>query len=222
MKSTFLVRLPGGQKEFMLILRKGKGFSGTFNENFTITAEKNNDGLFPASKAAKVTFLSDMKKLNIECNGKPCFVEGKAVPADGCNMTAAVSNESGVMNAYSIEFSLDEEKKTPTFIKHPVFKIKSNFTNEIEVDLGGDLQYKKSYSYTVVSNIKVIEKEASFEEVLARAQAKEKESDFLCGGQCLSGCPQPYRLSGRPEKRTRSPTGQNELRPQIPSLCREV
>lgn len=104
MKSTFLVRLPGGQKEFMLILRKGKGFSGTFNENFTITAEKNNDGLFPASKAAKVTFLSDMKKLNIECNGKPCFVEGKAVPADGCNMTAAVSNESGVMNAYSIEF----------------------------------------------------------------------------------------------------------------------
>lgn len=80
MKSTFLVRLPGGQKEFMLILRKGKGFSGTFNENFTITAEKNNDGLFPASKAAKVTFLSDMKKLNIECNGKPCFVEEKPFP----------------------------------------------------------------------------------------------------------------------------------------------
>lgn len=179
MKSTFLVRLPGGQKEFMLILRKGKGFLGTFNENFTITAEKNNDGLFPESKAAKVTFLSDMKKLTIECNGKPCFVEGKAVPVDGCNMSAAVSNESGVMNAYSIAFSLDEEKKTPTFIKHPVFKIKSNFTNEIEVDLGGDLQYKKSYSYTVVSNIKVVEKEASFEDMLARAQAKEKESDFF-------------------------------------------
>lgn len=179
MKSTFLVRLPGGQKEFMLVLRKGKGFSGTFNENFTITTERNNDGLFPESKAAKVTFLSDMKRLNIECNGKVCFVDGKAVPVVGCNMKAAVSNESGVMNAYSIEFALDEEKKTPAFIKHPVFKIKSNFSNEIEVDLGGDLEYKKSYSYTVVSNIKVIEKEASFEEVLAKAQTKEKEADFF-------------------------------------------
>lgn len=56
----------------MLVLRKGKGYVGTFNENF-ITIEKNNDGLFPQSKAAKVTFLSAMKKLDIECNGKLCF-----------------------------------------------------------------------------------------------------------------------------------------------------
>lgn len=177
-KSTFLVRLPVGQKDFMLVLRKGKGYVGTFNENF-ITIEKNNDGLFPQSKAAKVTFLSAMKKLDIECNGKLCFSDGQAVPVGDVNFSSSVKQEGGELNAYIIEFMLDEEKKTPTFIKRPVFKIKVGASNAIDVDLGGDLEFKKSYSYTIVSNVKIVEKEASFDELLAKAQAKEKEADFF-------------------------------------------
>lgn len=177
-KSTFLVRLPVGQKDFMLVLRKGKGYVGTFNENF-ITIEKNNDGLFPQSKAAKVTFLSAMKKLDIECNGKLCFSDGQAVPVADVNFSSSVKQEGGELNAYIIEFMLDEEKKTPTFIKRPVFKIKVGASNAIDVDLGGDLEFKKSYSYTIVSNVKIVEKEASFDELLAKAQAKEKEADFF-------------------------------------------
>ena len=50
---------------------------------------------------------------------------------------------------------VDEEKKTPTFIKRPVFKIKVGASNAIDVDLGGDLEFKKSYSYTIVSNVKI-------------------------------------------------------------------
>lgn len=178
-KSTFLVRLPVGQKDFMLILRKGKAYVGTFNENFIIKAEKNNDGIFPQSKSAKVTFLSAMKKLNIECNGKVCFIEGNAVPVNGANITTSVKPENDAVNAYTIEFMLDEDKKTATFIKHPVFTIKAGYSNNLEVDLGGDLEYKKSYSYTVVSNVKIVEKEATFEELVAKAQAKEKEYDFF-------------------------------------------
>ena len=177
-KSTFLVRLPVGQKDFMLVLRKGKGYVGTFNENF-ITIEKNNDGLFPQSKAAKVTFLSAMKKLDIECNGKLCFSDGQAVPVADVNFSSSVKQEGGELNAYIIEFMLDEEKKTPTFIKRPVFKIKVGASNAIDVDLGGDLEFKKSYSYTIVSNVKIVEKEASFDELLAKAQTKEEEADFF-------------------------------------------
>lgn len=177
-KSTFLARLPVGQKEFMLVLRKGKAYVGTFNENF-ITIERNNDGLFPQSKSAKVTFLSEMKKLDIECNGKVCFTEGQAVPVDGTNISTSVTQESGALSAYSLVFMLDEANKTAAFIKHPVFKIKVGSATAIEVDLGGDLEFKKSYSYTVVSNVKFVEKEATFEEVLAKAQSKEKEYDFF-------------------------------------------
>lgn len=177
-KSTFLARLPVGQKEFMLVLRKGKAYVGTFNENF-ITIERNNDGLFPQSKSAKVTFLSEMKKLDIECNGKVCFAEGQAVPVAGTNISTSVNQESGVLNAYNMEFMLDEANKTATFIKRPVFKVKVGSSSAIEVDLGGDLEFKKSYSYTVVSNVKFVEKEATFEEVLAKAQSKEKEYDFF-------------------------------------------
>ena len=155
-----------------------KGYVGTFNENL-ITIEKNNDGLFPQSKAAKVTFLSAMKKLDIECNGKLCFSDGQAVPVADVNFSSSVKQEGGELNAYIIEFMLDEEKKTPTFIKRPVFKIKVGASNAIDVDLGGDLEFKKSYSYTIVSNVKIVEKEASFDELLAKAQTKEKEADFF-------------------------------------------
>ena len=41
------------------------------------------------------------------------------------------------------------------------------------------MEFKKSSSYTIVSNVKIVEKEASFDELLAKAQAKEKEADFF-------------------------------------------
>ena len=120
-----------------------------------------------------------MKKLDIECNGKLCFSDGQAVPVADVNFSSSVKQEGGELNAYIIEFMLDEEKKTPTFIKRPVLKIKVGASNAIDVDLGGDLEFKKSYSYTIVSNVKIVEKEASFDELLAKAQAKEKEADFF-------------------------------------------
>jgi len=177
-KSTFLVRLPVGQQEFMLVLRKGKGYSGTFNENL-ITIERNNDGLFPQSKAAKVTFLYAMKDLSMECSGRLCFASGQAVQPADANFSPSVKQEGGELYAYSIEFMLDEAKKTPLFVRRPVFKIKIEGSNAIEVDLGGDLEFKKSYSYIIVNTVKIVEKESSFDELLAKAQAKEKEADFF-------------------------------------------
>lgn len=108
-----------------------------------------------------------------------CFSDGQAVPVADVNFSSSVKQEGGELNAYIIEFMLDEEKKTPTFIKRPVFKIKVGASNAIDVDLGGDLEFKKSYSYTIVSNVKIVEKEASFDELLAKAQTKEEEADFF-------------------------------------------
>lgn len=176
-KTTLILRLPAGQEEAKLTLWEGKAYVGTFNENF-LTIERNGDRVYPESKAAKVTFLSEVQKLTIECNGAVCFSNGEAVTMNGTNMTASI-NRDGVLTEYSIAFSLDEAMPTTTFVKHPVFNIKVDNRTAIPIDLGGDLEYKKSYSYTVVSNVKVIEKELSFDEVVAKAVAKENESDFF-------------------------------------------
>ncbi|WP_333697433.1 hypothetical protein [Bacteroides congonensis] len=180
-RTTLTLTLPAGQQEMeKFILYKGKAYVGTFNENFTITVEKNetNNGVFPQAKSAQITFFSSMKRLNIECSGKACFIEGKAVPVENANMTASVSKEGEALNAYNIVFMLDEEKKTPTFVKRPTFKITVGNSPVVDVDFGEDLQSKSIHSYTVVSNVKVIEKELSFEESLAKAQASEKSFDF--------------------------------------------
>lgn len=108
-----------------------------------------------------------------------CFSDGQAVPVADVNFSSSVKQEGGELNAYIIEFMLDEEKKTPTFIKRPVFKIKVGASNAIDVDLGGDLEFKKSYSYTIVSNVKIVEKEHRLTNSSPKLQNKEEEADFL-------------------------------------------
>lgn len=177
-KTTLELTLSGIQKNIELVVWRGKVYVGKCDENL-ISIERNADRVLPKPKAARVTFLSEIKRMDIECNGQVCFANGEAVPMTDINMTTSVKRDNGTLNEYIIDFVLDEEQKTPTFIKHPDFKITVGNSIVMDVDFEGELASRKSYSYTVVSNVKVVEKELSFEELLAKAQSSEKEADFF-------------------------------------------
>ena len=165
MKTQLVLRMDAGQETLPLVMYKGKVYSGSFFEVLKLQIKKDNDAVYPYEKSAKVSFTSALDNLSVSCNGQPLFNEGKASSLTDSNVKLSVS-QNGSQTEYSMAFSLDDAvvpainlRKNLVFqVVAPGFK---KATTNIEV-----LNSRTSYNYMVVGNVKIIEKEVTYEELL--------------------------------------------------------
>ena len=168
MKTQLVLRLAGGQETVPLTMYKGKVYVGSFNEAVELQVKKDNDAVYPYEKAAKISFMSVLDNLSITCNGKLCFKDGHPQEVAGVNYKTSVNRQEGQKD-YVMTFSLDG-----TEVGVLSFDIAAPGFGNVKVQQT-ELKGRTSYMFMVVSNVKIIEKESTYEELLEIAQGYSRD-----------------------------------------------
>lgn len=168
MKTQLVLRMAGGQETIPLTMYKGKVYVGSFNEAVELQVKKDNDAVYPYEKAAKISFMSVLDDLSITCNEKLCFKDGQPVEVSGVNYKTSVNRLEGQKD-YIMTFSLDG---TDTGVL--AFEISAPGFGSVQVQQP-ELKGRTSYMFMVVSNVKIIEKESTYEELLDIAKGYSRD-----------------------------------------------
>ena len=178
-KTVLELQLPGGKESHPLTMYRSKAYVGEFNEYFhDLSFAQNENEVLAKAKASRVAFFSELNNLNIKCNGIVCFANGKPTEQKGTNISLNIEvNNAGVK--YNVEFSLDTEKGFKKMITHPVFEVSQGDSPGLSIDINEDLATKTVYNYQINSNVKVVEKEYTYNEIYVEAIEASKEGDFF-------------------------------------------
>lgn len=168
MKTQLVLRMAGGQETVPLTMYKEKVYVGSFNEAVELQVKKDNDAVYPYENAAKISFMSVLDDLTIVCNGKQCFKDGQPVEVPGVNYKTSVNRLEGQKD-YVMTFSLDGTESGALS-----FEIMAPGFGNVQVQQS-EVKGRTSYMFMVVSNVKIIEKESSYEELLDIAKGYSRD-----------------------------------------------
>ena len=168
MKTQLVLRMAGGQETVPLTMYKGKVYVGSFNEAVELQVKKDNDAVYPYERAAKISFMSVLDNLTITCNGKLCFKDGQPVEVSGVNYKTSVNRLEGQKD-YVMTFSLNGKESGALS-----FEIMASGFGSVQIEQP-EVKGRTSYMFMVVSNVKIIEKETTYEELLEIAQGYSRD-----------------------------------------------
>ena len=174
MKTQLILRLDAGQETVPLTMYKGKVYVGSFFEMLKLNIKKDTDAVFPYEKSAKISFISALDNLSIRCNQSLCFQDGMAKDLPRTNIKTAVNDLDG-QKEYVMIFSLDDAKPADVYLKNNLqFEIMCPGFMKNVTSLAS-LSSRTCYNYMVVSNVKIIEKEVTFEDLCSIADTYERD-----------------------------------------------
>ncbi len=169
-KMQVTVRLPMGEETFPMILYKGKAYVGSFTQKIFLDAKKNDTQVLPEEKKARVTFITKLEGFSVSCDGVALFVSGVAQPVKNKSIVLSTQPD-GDLTRYQITFSLEDASLNRT----PLFRINAKDAEEITQKLEEELSYKQSVFFTVIGATTIIEKEVTYEDLLAVAEKYSAE-----------------------------------------------
>ena len=194
MKTQLILRLDAGQQTVPLTMHKGKVYVGSYNEMLKLNIKKDRDAVYPYEKSAKIIFRSALSNLSISCNSRLCFDNGTPVNINNSNVQVAVNSLEG-QKEYTLIFSLDPAKSGGVYFEKDLcFEITAPGFSKAQVVLPV-LNSRTSYNFMVVSNVKIIEKEVTYDELLKIAENFECEYTSQSSSEFFAAAADAYEAA---------------------------
>lgn len=165
-KTNLQLRSSDGQQTLPVVAYVGITVTGTYNiETMVVVKDDSAVRSYPEERKAKITFLSALDDLTIQCNGHTLFENGNAAKSS-TNILSKISKTEN-LSEYELIFSLDGGQEKNFLKDNLKFTISSSIGN-VQIQQA-TLGVKESHQYVVKSNVKIVEKEISYTDLLNEA-----------------------------------------------------
>lgn len=169
-----------GSKDCKLALKMGKSYIGRFEIPVELICLDEGMSVYAASNAARLRFLSDiLDELTIGFNGETLFEAGKVATSLPSYVTSARLEGDAVV----VDFNTASPEALTEAFQNPRLTARTENGESLSFTLadGNRLENKRSYQFRIlrqVTKIETVQKDLTFAETLAQADALAAKYDF--------------------------------------------